>query len=86
LELTQENEAKMRHIAALESQFIILNKRSHSSFVALGTPKSHQNQEKLQRFKTWANNKINQAQEQYESIKSDIEIRRDVTNPDQVLT
>lgn len=86
VELTQENDAKMRQIAALESQFIILNKRSHSSSVVLGPAKSQQNQEKLQRFKTWANNKINQAHEQYENIKSDIEIRRDVTNPDQVLT
>lgn len=90
-ELTEDNDAKMRQIAALESQFLMLNRRGQSTSVVLaahplGSPKTQQNQEKLLRFKTWANNKINQAHEQFENIKSDIEIRRDVTNPDQVLT
>lgn len=91
LELTQENDARMLKIAALESQFLMLNKRGQPTSVvvsatSLDSPGSQQNNEKLLRFKAWANNKINQVQEQYENIKTDIEIRRVNTDPDQILT
>lgn len=91
LELTQENDARMLKIAALESQFLMLNKRGPSTSVvvsatSLDSPGSQQNNEKLLRFKAWANNKINQVQEQYDNIKTDIEIRRVNTDPDQILT
>ena len=89
--LTHENDAGTLKIAALESQFLIFNKRGHSASVALATaaahPSSSSDQPKtLRRFTEWANNKLNQAQEQYETIKTDIEIRRVTTNPDQILT
>lgn len=89
-ELTQENEARMLKISALESQFLSLNHRQTGAVEmpenSPGSPDSEQKQEKLLRFKAWANNKINQAQEQYETIKDDMDNRRSNANPDQILS
>jgi hypothetical protein len=91
-ELTQENEARMLKIAALESQFLSLNQRQVASSVTTpdrspkGSPEKRQEGEKLSGFKAWASVKMHKAQEQYETIKDDFESRRSNTNPDQILT
>ena len=78
-ELMHEKDAGMLKISALESQFLVLNKRGHSASADPLDSPDRDRREKLLRFKAWANNKINQAHEQYDTIKTV------TTNPDQIL-
>jgi hypothetical protein len=83
-EITQENEARELKISALESQFLLLNQRGDVNMpIHDSAPDSS---DKLLRFKAWATDKISKAQDQFETIKQDIELRRVNTNPDQILS
>jgi len=77
--LSNENEMRQVKITAAENEFLELNQQKKNKPVDI-------TQEKLLRFKAWANTKITKAQAQYQTIKHDLELRQVTTNPDQILS
>mmetsp|Transcript_3562 Transcript_3562/g.5272 ORF Transcript_3562/g.5272 Transcript_3562/m.5272 type:complete len:700 (-) Transcript_3562:324-2423(-) len=80
--LSYDNEARRLKISKLESNFLSMNKRENLKITSEDS--DIEPVEKSNRLKSWANNRMNKAQEKFETIKQDMEIRK-IKNPDQIL-